>query len=249
MRYALIDWDNTLHRGYTIYGLTDHLLKEGLAGEAILAEFERLRESYKAKEIAYAEYTIRTCEAFAAALEGVPSVDYRACVSTFVPADEPFLFEDVIPVLELLHRYEIEIYLVSGAPAEVLRAYGERLGIKGIFAFELEEREGRLTGRVECNYGAEKERILRHPLFRAPGAIHAVSMGDAVADVPLLDNSLVPIIVGGGGLELRAGSAPLRFFDREWDLAGLERRLAGALQDRTIVSFVNGKSSLHSRSD
>lgn len=228
MRYALIDWDNTIHRGYTIYGLADHLVAEGLVDERVRSAFMRLRSAYKTEAIDYADYTIQTCEAFAAALEGRSLEAYRTCVAAYVHAGKPGLFEDAPALFELLHRYRIGVYLVSGAPAELLRAYRDRLGISDIFAFELEEREGLLTGKVACNYGVDKGRVLRNPLFLAPENVHVLSMGDAVADVPLLDNGIVPIIVGENALGVRPEAEPLRFLNEEWDLEELERRLAAS---------------------
>ncbi|SFB49770.1 Phosphoserine phosphatase [Cohnella sp. OV330] len=229
MRYALLDWDNTIHRGYTIYGLTDHLAEKGIVADDIHPILERIKEAYRLQEISYADYTLRTCEAFAEALAGCSLEAYRAAVASFALEDERHLFDEAAALFALLRRYRIEVYLVSGAPAEVLRVYAERLGFSGLFGFELEEQDGMLTGRVACNYGVDKARVLRMPAFQAPSSVHALSMGDAVADIPLLDHSEVSIVVGDGKLALREDARPLRFGDGGWDIRELEELLGGAL--------------------
>jgi len=224
--YALIDWDNTISRGYTIYRLTDYLLDEGAVPESLIREFDRLRITYRLGDLAYSVYTERTCETFAAALAGCSADAYRQAVSAFLPRNEHALIEDAEALFDLLRRYGIAVYLVSGAPSDVLRAYARRFGIRGLFGFELEESAtGILTGRVVCNYGLDKERALDRPIFRDPGAIHLLSMGDADADVPLLNRARIPIVAGGSSLRLRDGADPLHFAESPWDLKRLEERI------------------------
>ncbi|MFD2329086.1 HAD family hydrolase [Cohnella sp. GCM10020058] len=225
MRYALLDWDNTIHRGYTIYGLTDHLVEKGIVAYGIHPILERIKEAYRLQEISYADYTLQTCETFAEALAGCSLEAYRAGVASFVSENARHLFDEAEPLFTLLRRYQIEVYLVSGAPAEVLRAYAERFGFSGLFGFELEERDGTLTGKVACNYGVDKARVLQLPTFQAPGAVHVLSMGDAVADVPLLDHGRVAVIVGEGRLALRMGARALRFGEKDWNLETMEKHL------------------------
>ncbi|MHA7966977.1 haloacid dehalogenase-like hydrolase [Paenibacillus sp. CAU 1782] len=149
----------------------------------------------------------------------------------------PCLFADAALLFKRLRQMEIEVFLVSGAPAEVLRGYVEKLGIKGIYGFELEEREGRLTGGVACNYGVDKDRALLLPPFQASACIHLHSMGDAVADIPLLENARVPVIVGENRLKLREGLKPLRFASQPWDLDQLEHRLVAELTSVNNCSY------------
>ncbi|GGI45587.1 hypothetical protein GCM10008018_12910 [Paenibacillus marchantiophytorum] len=223
--YALIDWDNTMHRGYTIYGLADHLHAKGIVSDRLLRVFRELEMLYLANAISYSDYTERTCESFARELAGCSAAEYREAVQTFFPVDEPAIFDKAKALFQLLNKYSIYVYLVSGAPFDVLKAYAKPFGIRGIFAFELDIQHHVLTGRVACNYGLNKERILSHPLFRSPDAIHLLSMGDAVADIPLLDNSRIPIIVGDQRLALREGSEPLNYTDNSWNLQLLEERI------------------------
>ncbi|MBB6670394.1 HAD family hydrolase [Cohnella nanjingensis] len=221
MRYALIDWDNTIRRGYTIYGLTDYLIAHGAVPPRLLEKFEVLKIAYRAGAISYAVYTERTCEAFAAAMAGYPADDYRRRVAAYLPQNESAISPDADALFGLLRRYEVDVYLVSGAPADVLRAYAGRFGLRGVFGFELEEDgEGLLTGRVACNYGLDKARALHDPLLNVPGAVHLLGMGDADADLPLLDGARIPIVAGDGALALRFSH------DRPWDLGRLEEQLA-----------------------
>ncbi|WP_138754517.1 HAD family hydrolase [Paenibacillus sinopodophylli] len=229
MRYALIDWDNTIHQGYTIYGLTDYLVKQGLVNETLTETFEQLKLAYHAEQITYADYTLQTCEAFANALAGCELERYRTCVSSYLTVNETSLFPDASLLFKLLKQLEIDVYLVSGAPAEVLRDYAAKFEIKGIYGFELAEQDGRLTGQVASNYGVDKDRVLLLPPFQASASLHLLSAGDAVADIPLLENARVPIIVGEGRFTLKESISPLRFSKQTWDLDQLEQRLRAEL--------------------
>ncbi|BBH23281.1 hypothetical protein Back11_46260 [Paenibacillus baekrokdamisoli] len=225
MHYALIDWDNTIHRGYTIYGLAGHLLAKGLVSPGLLHTFKELETLYQTKAITYAVYTERTCESFAQELAGRSAAEYRSAVQAFLPIDEPAIFESAYPLFDLLKKYGVAIYFVSGAPFDVLEAYAERFGIRGVFAFELEIENHILTGKVVCNYGVNKDRILHHPLFKTPHATHLLSMGDAVADIPLLNNSLLSIVVGEQHLALRDGLEVMNYTEKPWNLQWLEEKI------------------------
>ena len=47
MDYALLDWDNTLRKGYTLFSLIDFLVKREFIEEKINVEIFQLIESYK----------------------------------------------------------------------------------------------------------------------------------------------------------------------------------------------------------
>ncbi|GGG64803.1 HAD family hydrolase [Paenibacillus radicis (ex Gao et al. 2016)] len=227
MHIALLDWDNTLHRGYTIYGLADYLMEKGIVTRELLHHFKELEQLYLTGGISYAEYTERTCESFAQGLTGCSALLYKEAVQSYRPFNEAALYEDVHALFHLLKKHNVHTYLVSGAPFDVLNTYAEEFDLRGIFAFQLEVSGDTLTGRVSSNYGLDKERILSHPLLQAPGAVHLLSMGDAVADIPLLDHSLIPIVVGKQRLALRPDSDAIHFTGEKWNLELLEERIRG----------------------
>jgi len=225
MQVALLDWDNTIHRGYTIYSLANFLLEHELVSVTLIQRFKELETQYLHKNINYAEYTERTCESFAQALAGRSYKAYKDAIAAYRPISESALFEYAYPLFELLNKYSIQTYLISGAPFDVLETYAEPFNLKGIFAFQLETQGDVLTGRVACNYGLNKERMLNHPILLSPNVVHLLSMGDAVADIPLLDNSLIPIVAGDQPLALKSSSLSLTFTAQHWDLSLLEERI------------------------
>jgi len=225
MHVALLDWDNTIHRGYTIYSLANFLLERELVPVSLIQRFKELETQYSQKSITYAEYTEQTCEAFAGALAGRSYKAYKSSIAAYRPISEAALFDYAYPLFELLNKYNIQTYLISGAPFDVLETYAEPFNLKGIFAFQLETQGDVLTGRVASNYGLNKERMLNHPILLTPDVNHLVSMGDAVADIPLLDHSLIPIIAGDQPLALQSGFRSLTFTAQHWDLALLEEQI------------------------
>ncbi|MBJ6362569.1 haloacid dehalogenase-like hydrolase [Paenibacillus sp. GCM10012307] len=230
MHYALIDWDNTLHRGYTIYGLADHLVEQQLVSGQLLLVFKELEHQYLAGTLPYADYTERTCASFAKALAGCSFADYVDAVRSYRPLNEAGLFPDAYRLFQLLNKYGIRTYLVSGAPLDLLETYRDQLGLRDIFAFQLKTAHGRITGQVAQNYGLNKERILRHASFQSLDSVHLLSMGDAVADIPLLNNSLIPIVVGKHDLTLRPELTPIRFTRQEWNLELVEERIRQVIE-------------------
>jgi phosphoserine phosphatase len=231
MLYALIDWDNTIHQGYTIYGLADHLLERGIITEQLLISFRKLEKLYWDKEISYATYTDRTCQAFAHALRGCSTTHYFAAIESYRTINKDNIYKHAQHLFQLLEKYHIHPYLVSGAPYDVLRTYTDQFGLKDIFAFQLEMNNNRITGKISCNYGFNKEQILTHSRFQGSEAIHLLTMGDAVADIPLLNNSLIPIVVGKEELALRVGHKKIHFtHDEKWNLQLLEARIKQAIE-------------------
>ncbi len=90
---------------------------------------------------------------------------------------------------EALHRREIATAIITGGYARVARAVQRRLGIRTLYATELEERAGELTGRPAGKLIDETEKVralddfcLRNGCQRADCAV----VGDGANDLRML---------------------------------------------------------------
>ena len=127
----------------------------------------------------------------------------RASDAPVIPADQPtradaeallkgsFIVPNRLPAgLEKLREQQAagrRCVLVSASPELFLRPWAEALGFSHVIATQLEEADGRCTGRLgsaNC-YGAEKVRRIEAQL--GPGAwTDSWAFGDSRADLPML---------------------------------------------------------------
>ncbi|GAB3439295.1 hypothetical protein GCM10027436_21300 [Actinophytocola sediminis] len=120
------------------------------------------------------------------------------CAADFVARDRVSLFGFVDGLHRFLRQHDVEIVVISGAPAEVLAAYREIFGWRAAFGVVIGERGGAYTGKLARNpAGAgEKKRLVRQ--VSAANALLAI--GDSESDVPLFDAATCKIVVDSAGV-------------------------------------------------
>lgn len=102
----------------------------------------------------------------------------------------------VLAELEQYRRAGGRLVLASGTYQPVLDCFARRLGAEAIGTpLEIAAASGRVTGRLAepVNTGATKAARLRAALAGAP---LAVAYGDTLADLPMLELSAGPVVVG-----------------------------------------------------
>ena len=53
MDYALLDWDNTLRQGYTLFSWIDYLIEVGTVGSVVREEIDYYIEEYLKDKISH----------------------------------------------------------------------------------------------------------------------------------------------------------------------------------------------------
>lgn len=194
--YALLDWDNTLRTGFTIFDLGAYLDRHGILAPKALPRMEELREEYRQGRIDHDKLAEEVPDVFARGLKGVGEaamevalIDYRRT------HDEGTMHAFTRNVFAFCRERGIEMIIVSGAPGLVVRRYRDELGISEVNAFECEAADGAFTGRVAVNNGFNK-RYAAQRIIREKGEPPLFAMGDSSSDAGLLEPARMRISVG-----------------------------------------------------
>ena len=125
-RIALLDWDNSLHLGFTMGPWMHQLARD--AAETLTADrFDRALADYEAGSLAYDTFALLAEQLYTVLMDGRHAADVEAVAAHLVPIDP--LRPGTPELIAALLALDIRPILVSGAPIEVLRAHAAALGI------------------------------------------------------------------------------------------------------------------------
>lgn len=191
MLYAVIDWDNTVRRGFTLFDWMEYLYSRNVIDRKVNKEIEAIQDLYADKKISHDEYAKQACAIYAKAMDGI-SVEMRnRLVTRYMRYDEKQLQPFAPGLFSYLKRYGIKPIIISGAPEYILEHYTERFGIHKIYAFCEIIEHGRCIGSVKYNYGADKQKTVRL-LCETYGRKPLIGFGDSNSDIPLFQMSQYP---------------------------------------------------------
>ncbi len=104
----------------------------------------------------------------------------------YIDYDRKFLFSEITLLFELLHKKNIDIIVISGAPLIILEKYKNIFHLNSIYAFREQTSCDIFTGNVEYNYGYNKlGKILE--LIDMYNCRPCIAFGDSESDVPMLN--------------------------------------------------------------
>lgn len=194
-RYAILDWDNTIRNGYTLYSWVEYLYQCKIIDTCLLRKLEVLKYQYIKKEITHDQYAYRACVEYAKTLAGKEIRELDQVMDKYIIEDRKFLFPQMCILLKRMAQKNIDIIIISGAPFRILEQYKKKLYLKEIYAFREGETDGVFTGKVACNYGFDKNKKVKE-LIKQYGGHPYIACGDSQSDISLLDNSDYPICIG-----------------------------------------------------
>lgn len=207
-RIALLDWDNTLHDGWTLIRWCEFLGQEGLipGGNEVAEKLTELLADYP-NGLNYDELAAQTAELYAYAIRSAAPDEIRQAARRFVADSRRFRpHRWVDPFLRGLRDYGIAPIIVSGAPAEVLAAWA--MTRKDIVAacFGLEAPNATsaalsndfvaaITPGPVNPATAEGKQQLVDQFVRMRRRV-VLGVGDSVSDLPLWERAEAAIYVG-----------------------------------------------------
>ena len=186
-RIALLDWDNSLHLGFTMGPWMHQLARD--AAETLTADrFDRALADYEAGSLAYDTFALLAEQLYTVLMDGRHAADVEAVAAHLVPIDP--LRPGTPELIAALLALDIRPILVSGAPIEVLRAHAAALGIApgDVTGWTLDRDGDRYLGRLASGNtarGGSKAQIVAAHV--AAGAEVVLGLGDSDADRPLVD--------------------------------------------------------------
>lgn len=208
MPYALFDWDNTLHDGWTLEAWVVHLVTEGVLTRDREPEWRALRHRYDTGRIGHNRLALEANRGYAREMAGRSAREIVDRAEAFVDrAGRHRVFPWTARFLHRLREGGIRPVIITGAPRDLiafhLRAMGLGEGEVDVHAFRLGvDGGGRYTGRIRANpgTGTAKRRLVDRIAATADVALAA---GDSVSDLPLLRAARRQLIVGSGAASLR----------------------------------------------
>lgn len=198
-RIALLDWDDSLHRGLTLRDWTSYLSERDLLPGSIADAIEERYAAYDEGDFPYRRLALETPELYARGLEGVAQAELQAHARSYVDRDAQAVFAFSRPLLEGLVERGIETVVISGSPIETLAVHQERLPIRRLWGITVAVRNGWYTGELESNPAEQsaKDRIISTALEDATAVL---AVGDSEADIPMLEMAQARIVVGNDAL-------------------------------------------------
>jgi HAD superfamily phosphoserine phosphatase-like hydrolase len=184
-KYALFDWDNTLHDGFTILAWMEYLCSKNIIDEKYYSEILFQMKLYSEHRLSYDELCNNTASIYANSVSGIElslldNIAYDFCCNN--KAILPF----VKNMFYNFRKNNIDTIVVSGAPQILLSQYSKLLGISKAYGMHLEVRHNRFTGNVEQNYGTDKTNIVKEIMLKKKGK-PVFALGDSKADSPLIE--------------------------------------------------------------
>ena len=201
-KLALLDWDGTLRKGFTIKTWVAFLVKENILNHRIEDALQNLFDDYKKGNLTHDDLSQETAELYASALKNFRHQDILRAASEFLAEDRAFLSSFLMPLITFLKNHDIATAVISGAPVEVIGAYQKELQIDEVFAFECEVINGIYSGNIKVNIGTsvEKDRVISF-LAKTQKYNFYLAMGNANSDLPLFRVATNNIIVNNANLE------------------------------------------------
>ncbi len=193
-RVALLDWDDSLHRGLTLRSWTPYLGERDLVPAAVVDAVEERYAAYDRGDLPYRRLATEAPELYARGLEGVGQAELQAHARSYVARDARELFPFSRVLLESLDERGIEALIISGSPIETLAIHQELLPISRLWGITVAVHDGLYTGELELNpaeQGAKEEVIAT----AAREATVMLAIGDTEADIPLLAAAQARIVV------------------------------------------------------
>jgi len=186
MKYALLDWDNTLRRGFTLFTWIDYLLDKGYISPSVRNDIMPFIEMEDSGLISHSELAKRASKIYAEGIRGLTYVEYEKCLVEYMETDESYIFNFVSDLFAILSKNNIDAIIISGSPELIIRRYAKRFNISKIYAMLEEKTNGVFNGSVSQNFGYNKKRII-DKLFKLYGEHPFLSIGDSCADLAMLE--------------------------------------------------------------
>ena len=194
-KIALVDWDNTLRRGFTLLDWVDWLTDRGQFPGHVTRELHDLMGAYWSGVLPYGEFATSMTDGYARGLAGQRVDAIEESAIHFAHLDNHRLYSFAPRLFKILQSCQIDVVVVSGCPIEPLKAYQAYLNMSEIYGLAMQVTAGRYLPNPELNpAGYDGKKMIVGKLDSESLSI-ALAIGDSTADIPLLDAAEYRIVV------------------------------------------------------
>lgn len=184
---CLLDWDGTLRDGFTIVDWMIFLNEKRIISTEYVDKIRDLFKYYNDGRLSHDSLAVETSQVYAESIVGIEVNFLNKIASEYIIIDEARIFSFVRPLLNELREREVDLYVISGAPIEVLRAYGSSMHLDIIHGLEIASADGHYTNTPLVNPGISSQKKKIVELYRDKFLFAA--FGNSVSDIPLFEAS------------------------------------------------------------
>jgi HAD superfamily phosphoserine phosphatase-like hydrolase len=188
----LCDWDNSVRKNFMLTEWLEKLTKEKIIEEKYKKEIEKIFDNYYKGKLKYHELE-KINELYSKSLKDIEVNLIKQKAKEFVKQDNKlfnfakFLFNDA-------KEKGFKIVILSGAPTELLEAYSKKYGFHEIYGLKLEIKNNKFTGKMLFNTAGYEGKL--HIVNQLKNKYNIIAgIGDSTADLPILENAKIPVIV------------------------------------------------------
>ncbi len=193
MKYALLDWDNTLRKGYGIFSWCNFLVEKAIIDKTSLYKINLIRQKYESGLMSHDDFAKTACEIFANYLQGISVKKLAALEKEFIDIFKKDVFSFSRGILDCLENNNYKIIIVSGAPKSLIKQCITDNKNVIVFGLEFEKHNNKYTGLVKRNYGFDKHEIV--DLLIAKYGKPSIAFGDSSSDIYMLNESEKSILI------------------------------------------------------
>ena len=194
MDYALLDWDNTLRKGYTLFTWMDYLINIGTIKSVVRQKVDYYIEEYKKENLSHDQLAKDACDVFAKSIKGMKKSILERQIRDYMYEDSTKLYKFTQEIFDVLNENKILPIIVSGAPSDILERYHMKFNLYEIYGFVAEVENDRFSGKVSCNYGYNKN-LKVEEICKKMGRIPKIAFGESISDFEMLNKAEKSIIV------------------------------------------------------
>ena len=193
MKYALLDWDNTLRKGYSLFSWCNFLVEKAIIDKASLDSINLIKQKYENRLISHDDFAKISCEIFGDYLQGISLKKIASLEKEFIDVFKKDLFSFSKGILNYLENNNYKIIIVSGAPKSLIEQCIADNNNVTVFGLEFETNNNKYTGLVKRNYGFNKNEIV--DFLIAKYGKPSIAFGDSSSDIYMLNEAEKSVLV------------------------------------------------------
>ena len=195
MNYALLDWDNTIRNGFTLFSLIDYLVNVHFIEESVRNIINSYKDKYSKGIITHDQLAILACDSFSASLKGKATDLYDFHLQNFYSkVDRHCIYSFARGIFKFFEINKIIPIIVSGAPIDAIQKYMYDFSIKEIYAFEYGRVNNLFTGETICNHGYNKKEKVTQIISKY-GCLPIYAFGDSSSDYEMMSMSKNSVLI------------------------------------------------------
>lgn len=195
---ALVDWDGTISKGFTINRWSAFLvnLYGSRNGIVLTEEIQRMMNDYRDSLLSHDQLAERTAITYAQYIQNISRGELQKIASEFVLEDSKHLFKFSKGLFDFFRDCNITPIIVSGAPLCILECYKKEFGLIEIYGMDVVFQNEVYSSEVRFNPGISslKKKVVEQLPILTDKVL--VAFGDSNSDIPLFRKANLNIVVG-----------------------------------------------------